>query len=138
MKKLTERTEIAQAMNFGKYPIIKIDLADKDEYGIKGTIVKIDTGKGYYLQATIRAYDDTKYLTTSCFGTMLVDNLSYEDYIEMADYANAPTIKADQEILIFTFNSVKKEVYAPTIIKTGKRVATMCSTPLQLETLYVL
>lgn len=138
MRTLIERKEIAQAINFGKYPVIKIDLADRDEYGIKGTKVNIDFGGDYLIHAEMRAYNDTKYLTTSKGGTMLSATVSYSDYMEMVDYANAPTIKADQEIVIFTYNSLRKEIYNPVIIKTGKKVDKFCSTPLDLEKYYVL
>lgn len=138
MKKLTERTEIAKAINFGKYPVIKIDLSDRDEYGVKGTKVRIDngtfkSGEAYFVKAEIRAYSDEKILTTSQGCGMLVDRLTYADYMEMTEYANAPIIKANQEILIFLYNSVTKEVYHPVIIKTGNRVDAHCSTPLELE-----
>lgn len=137
MKKLTGRAEIAKAINFGKYPVIKIDLADRDEYGVKGTKVNIDFGGEYFIRAEIRSYNDTKYLTTNQGSTTLKANLGYGDYIQMLEYANAPTIKADQEIVIVMINSEKKEVYAPVIIKTGKRIDKFCSTPLDLEKLYV-
>lgn len=138
MKRLTERTEIAKAINFKQYPVIKIDLADKDDYGIKGTKVNIDFGGDYYIHAEIRAYSDTRYLTTSQGATMLRASVSYSDYMEMTEYANAPTIKADQDILIFLHNSETREVFAPAIIRTGKRIDRNCQTPLELEKLYVL
>lgn len=137
MKRLTERTEIAKAINFGKYPVIKIDLADRDEYGVKGTKVNIDFGGEYFIHAKIRSYSDTKYLQTSQGATMLSATISYDDYIEMVEYANAPVIKADQEIVIVMVDSENRVVYEPVIIKTGKRIDKFCSTPLDLEKLYV-
>lgn len=138
MRQLTERHEIAEALNFNKYPVINIDLADRDDYGIRGTKVNIDFGGAYFIQAEIRAFNDTKHLTTKYYGTMLKKDLSYSDYLKMAEYANAPIIKADQEIVIFLHNSETKEVMYPTIIKTGKRVDSGSATPLQLEKLTVL
>lgn len=143
MQILKERTEIAKAINFGKYPVIKIDLSDRDEYGIKGTKVRIDngtfkSGEAYFINATIRAFSDEKILTISQGCGMLVDRLTYADYMEMIEYANAPIIKANQEILIFVYNSVTKAIYHPVIIKTGNRVDAHCSTPLELEKYTVL
>ena len=137
MKRLTDRTEIAKAINFGKYPVIKIDLADRDEYGVKGTKVNIDFGGEYLIHAEIRSYNDTKYLQTHQSGTMLKASIGYNDYIKMLEYANAPTIKADQEIVVVMVNSETKEVYAPAIIKTGNKIDKFCSTPLDLEKFYV-
>lgn len=138
MKKLTERTEIAKAINFGKYPVIKIDISDRDDYGIKGTKVRIDngtfsSGEKYFVNAEIRAYDDDKHLTTTAFGSSLKKTISYGDYIEMVEYANAPIIKPNQEIVIFLYNSITKDIYTPMIIKTGNRVDANCVTPLELE-----
>ena len=138
MKKLTKRTEIAQAINFGKYPVIKIDLADRDEYGIKGTMVRIDngtfkSGEPYYIKATIRTFNDENVLTTNSGSSSLVEKITYSDYMYMTDYANAPIIKPNQEILIFLYNSLSKEIYQPAIIKTGDRVYEHCITPLMLE-----
>lgn len=143
MKRLTERTEIAKAINFGKYPVIKIDLADRNEYGIKGTKVRIDngtfrSGEPYLINAEIKAYSDDKVLTTHQGCDMLVDRLTYDDYMEMTEYAKSPVIKANQEILIFLYNSATKDVYAPTIIKTGERIDAHCSTPLRFERFEVL
>ena len=142
MKRLTERTEIAMAINFNKYPVIKIDLADRDEYGIKGTKVRIDngtfkSGEPYMIRATIRSYNDEKCLSFSQGGTMLADKMCYTDYMEMVEYANTPIIKTNQEILIFLYNSVTKDIYAPVILKTGERIDAFCTTPLNLEKFYV-
>lgn len=138
MKRLTERTEIAKAINFNKYPVIKIDVADRDEYGIKGTKVRIDngtfrTGEPYFIDAVIRAYNDENVLTVKSYGCMLTKEIGYNDYLKMVEYANAPIIKANQEIVIFLYNSFTKDVYAPAIIKTGNRIDAFCITPLELE-----
>lgn len=138
MKSLNERKEIAQAINFNKYPVIKIDLSEHDEYGLKGTKVNIDFGAEYYLHAEIRAFNDTRYLTTTQGATVLSDSMSYSDYMEMVEYANAPVIKPNQEILIFTYDSKKKEIYPPVIIKTSEKIDRLCTTPLELEKVFVL
>jgi len=138
MKRLTERTEIAKAINFNKYPVIKIDLSERDEYGIKGTKVRFDIGEDYFLKGEIRAYNDTKYLVTTSRPAILKKEISYSDYLEDVEYANTPIIKANQEIVIFLYDSEKREIPAPAIIKTGERIDEFCMTPLTLEKLYVI
>lgn len=138
MKQLTERTEIAEAINLNKYPVIRIDLADRDDYGIRGTKVRIDngtfkSGEPYYIRAEIRSYNDENCLTTHSGSIWLSEKITYDDYMEMTDYANAPLIKPNQEILIVPYNSERKEAYSPIVIKTGDRVYPYCSTPLTLE-----
>jgi len=143
MKKLTERTEIAKAINFNQYPVIKIDLADYDDYGIKGAKVRIDngtfkSGEPYFINAKIRAYNDEKVLTIHQDCTGLSDRITYDDYMKDVEFANAPIIKANQEILIFLYDSSMRNIFQPIIIKTGEHIDAHCSTPLSLERLEVI
>lgn len=138
MKKLSERREIAEAINFGKYPVIKIDLSNTDEYGIRGTKVRFDIGRDYYLRGEIRAYKDTKYLVTVLRASMLKSEYSFYDFIEDVEYANTPIIKENQEILICLYNKDAKVVFNPVVIKTGSKINPFCSEPLKLEELIVL
>ena len=138
MKRLTERTEIASAINFRKYPVVKIDLSDIDDYGIKGAKVLIDngffrSGEPYYVKATLRAYNDEKVLKFHQYAHGLSASFTYHDIEEMLDYSSVPVIKADQDILICPINSVTREAYAPVILHTGKHLDPHSSTPLTLE-----
>lgn len=143
MKRLTERTEIASAINFRKYPVIKIDIAKRNEYGIEGTKVLIDngtfrSGEPYYIKATLTAYRDEKTLTFHAGATCLHASFTYSDMEEMLEYSNAPIVKADQDILICLINSETREAYAPVILHTGKEVSAFCTTPLTLEKFEIL
>lgn len=143
MKKLTERTEIASAINFRHYPAIKIDLAEVDEYGIKGAKVVIDngtfgSGEPFLIHAKLRAYKDEKVLTFSQGAIVIKEGFCYTDMEELLEYANAPVVKADQDILICLINSERREAYAPILLRTGKRVNPYCTTPLELERYEVL
>lgn len=138
MKRLTERTEIATAINYRKYPVIKIDLAEWDDYGIKGAKVLIDngcfkSGEPYYIRATIRAYTEERVLEFCQGATCLHAGFGYSDIRDMLDYANVPIVKADQEILICPINSNLRKAYAPIVLRTGKRIDANCTTPLTLE-----
>lgn len=138
MKFLETRTEIAKAINFKKYPTIRIDVSETDDYGIVGTHVLIDngtfrTGEPYYVRATIRAFRDEGYLVFKSYGSCLHADFTYSDMEKMLDYANVPVVKPDQEILVCLVDSVKRLVYRPVVLKTGARVDPHCQTPLTLE-----
>lgn len=133
MKKLSERKEIGKAINFGEYPVIKIDLAEKDDFGIKGTKVRFDIGKDYYARGFIRAYKDKGVLVTYLNSTMIKNGYSYNDYLEDIEYANAPIIKEKQEILICLYDSSSKLVFNPVLIYTGDKMDRFCLEPLKLE-----
>jgi hypothetical protein len=138
MKRLTERTEIASAINFRKYPVIEIDVSKVDEYGIRGTKVLIDngtfrSGEPYFVKATLRTYNDENVLKFSAGGTCLKADFGYSDIEKMLDYANAPIIKADQDILIVMIDRERRVAYKPVVLHTGNRVDANCMTPLTLE-----
>ena len=105
MKRLTDRTDIAEAINFKKYPVLHIDLADRDEHGIQGCKCCIDNGKfsdgtPYYVRATCRAFSDERKLTFHSGGTFLSDSFSYYDMEEMLEYANAPVIRPGEPVVV--------------------------------------
>lgn len=134
MKKLTERTDIAQALNFGKYPVLGIDISECDEYGLKGSKCRIDFGEfddgsKFYERAELRVYGDEMKLTFSAGGCGLSKDFSYYDFEEDMVYAAAPIVKANSEIAVSVFDSQKRELYGVFIVETGN-VNKFCSTPL--------
>ena len=135
---LRTREEIARAINFKQYPVVVIDLAQTDSYGIVGARVCIDNGKHsdglpYYIKATLRAFNDDKKLVFQAYGAYLSNSFCYSDMEEMLNYANVPIIKKDQDIVICLINSAMRISYCPVILHTGKRVNPHCQTPLGLE-----
>lgn len=137
MEFITERTAIAKALNFGKYPVLTIDLKDRDEYGLVGCKVRVDfgnfsDGEKFYEHAELRVYKDEKVLTFSSYGCCLDANFGYSDIAEMLEYANAPIIKPDQEIIIVITDSVNRTAYPLIKAKTGK-INKFCSTPISIE-----
>ena len=135
MKLLKDKHEMAMAMNFGKYPVLKIDLADSDDYGLKGCKVRIDAGtfkdgEPYTIKATLRVYRDECKLTTSSACVVLTNSFTYNDYEEMVEYAQAPLIKPDQEVVVAVYDSKKRIPYAAFITRTTKHVSRHCSTPI--------
>ena len=136
MRLLTERTEIAKAINGHDLPVITIDLADADDYGLKSQKVLIDNGTfkdgfPYYIRSEIRAYADEEKFKFSQGGTCLKASFGYYDMVEMLEYRNAPIVKVDQDVIISIIDSNKKVAYNPMILHTTKRIDAHCSTPLE-------
>lgn len=137
---INDRTEVARALNFGEYPVLTIDLADRDEYGLVGCKVKIDngtfrTGEQYFVRATIRVYSDEQTLTTSGANTYLKASYGYSDVKEMLEWAAAPVIKPNQDVVLAITNSKLGCAYDLYIVRTGSRVNAHCITPLTFEKL---
>lgn len=138
MKELKDRTEIATAINFRRYPVVTIDKAKTDEYGIVGAPVNIDNGtfrdgNPYFIRAVLRTYSDDNKLAFASYGSCLKDSFGYRDMMKILEYANAPVVKPGQEILVCIINSEKGLAWPPVLLKTGERVSPFCMTPLALE-----
>lgn len=135
---INDRQAVAKAINFGEYPVITIDLADSDEYGLVGSKVRIDngtfrTGEPYFIRATIHAFNDDQVLTTHSPGVCLHEEYGYSDVEEMIEWAKAPVIKADQDVLVMVIDSKLRCAYNPRIVHTAKHISAHCMTPLRFE-----
>lgn len=135
MKMLNTKQEIASTINSHTLPVVRLDLADADAYGIKSQKVLIDNGTfrdgfPYLVHAEIRAYRDERKFTFSSFCCCLTNSFSYHDMEEILVYANAPIIKKDSDVIIAIVDSKNKTVYKPIILHTGKYINPHCSTPL--------
>ena len=138
MKYIKDRQELAMTMNFGKYPVLKIDLADADDYGLKGCKVRIDAGTfsdglPYIITATLRVYCDECKLTTSADPCGLHADFTYHDYEKMVTNAQAPLIKPDQEVVVAVYDSKRKRAFAAILVRTNSFVSKHCTIPLGFE-----
>lgn len=137
MKVLKERTEIAKAINGRKYPVVTIDLAKTDEYGIVSEPVVIDNGTfddgfPYMIHSEIRCYSDEKNFTFSSGGVCISNSFGYYDVDEMTAYRNAPVIKPDEDVILVIKDTVNKKCWI-IMLHTSKRINKFCSTPLRFE-----
>lgn len=135
MKVLKERTEIAKAINSHKMPVITIDLADANEYGLKSEKVLIDNGTfkdgfPWYIHSEVNAYRDEGKFKFSQGSVGISASFTYYDIKEMLEYRNAPIVKADEDVIIAIIDSKKNQAYAPIILHTSKKIDAFCSTPL--------
>lgn len=135
MKVLRERTEIAKAINGHKMPVITIDFADADDYGLKSKKVLIDNGKfsdgfPYYIHAEVRAFRDEGKFTFKQYGTCIHNSFTFHDMEEMLEYRSAPIVKADEDVVIAVIDSKNKQMCYPIVLHTNGKINPHCSTPL--------
>lgn len=108
MKYLTDRQEIAQAMNFGRYPVIRIDVetpkAGWDDV-FEGDIVKVESPSkrypGSYIRGRVMKYpeDGSRYAVMPDV-VCLKNDFGYSDVIEMLGYAQAPMLRAGEIVVV--------------------------------------
>lgn len=121
VKVLSERKDMAKALNFGKYPVLTYDL-DKKE-GCKVIVMKDTRSHGVMrygctlYQGKIKEDDGIFYLLTH--ATMLTSHVGVDDWLKSAELANAPVIEADQEVAILV-HSKEMNFAVVKIVKSGK------------------
>lgn len=130
MKILKERTQIAEAINFDKYPVLTIDTSNTYEIGGKvvgfiGCKVRsnpsIFRGVKLYDRCTLCWFEDKKIFTLSGSSVTLSARFGYTEIIEDVEYANAPIVEKNQEVVIIVYNSKTNQMLNPMIVNLEKR-----------------
>lgn len=105
MTYLTDRHEIAKAMNFGKYPVVHINMeTPKDGYEgyFVGDKVKVMAPNGRYTDAYATGdlyYCDGEYgVNTDACG--LHAGFGYYDVMESMKIAQAPVFHAGEQVVV--------------------------------------
>lgn len=138
MSRLLEtKRDIATSINRHDLPVIRVDLADTDEYGLNGGKVLVDAGTfpdgfPFLIQAEFRAYRDEKRFTVSSHGACLTNSFSYYDMEDLLAYANAPIIRPNSEVIVCVVDSIERKAFKPVVLRTGN-VTKHCSTPISFE-----
>lgn len=108
MKYLIDRQEIAQAMNFGKYPVVRIDVetpkAGWDDV-FEGDLVRVESPSkrhpGSYIRGRVMKYPEEENRYTIMPDTVcLHSDFGYGDVIEMLGYAQAPMLHAGETVVV--------------------------------------
>ena len=154
---LNDRQEIGKAMNFGKYPVLWMEVGkpmngweDFQAYeGCKAKIVSHTTSHGDLIYAgTLRMYEDeqntaeqteedkfTPWRWTNIHlshgGTFLSADFGYNDVIEDLEAAQAVMIEPNQEVIVVFKDSVNKRCWVRKMVTTS-HVNPHCSTMLML------
>ena len=108
MMYLTDRHEIGCAMNFGKYPVLTINLENNPFEGsrfAKGGRVRVawDHKDSRYEGMTTHGelfLDEDGKLKISGEGAMLTASFGYSDVMKMAAEANVPVVHKGQGVVV--------------------------------------
>lgn len=136
MKYLTERREIAKAMNFGKYPVLRLDLSNRpaqsyapDSDFCAGDRVRVAWDKPGYEGMTTRGkvyFSDGRYaIDQGC--SILKNSFTRNDIIEDYEWSCAPLVHAGQEVILIIDNPIEKKC-AVALMKVSERIDIHCST----------
>jgi hypothetical protein len=138
MKKIVSREEFAKLVNFGKYPVLNVDMNQEGFMNeiFDGCKVKVDfgyfkTGERYLEAGEFKYYKKENKFYVANYGTCISNRFCYEDAMEAVENAQAPLIDEGQEVVIVVNNSKEKtvDVYLAKAINKRK----FCSTMLEFE-----
>ena len=132
MKILSKKTEMAEAINFGKYPVLTIDLATDCQYfkgeliGVCGCKVKHSPTKYndnvLYERGELRWWRDSKIFSLSSSSSTISSSFSYYDLMEDIEYANAPIVEeTKKEVVIIIHDSKKHKAIFPILVNLSER-----------------
>lgn len=116
MKALTDRTQIAKALNYGKYPVLEFDFGieeniyrcGEDIIGFKGSKVRIPwtyQNETHYEKSQMNWFNDEQVLSIGNGGCCLTASFGYKDIEEMLEYTNAPILDKAQKFVLVLRNS---------------------------------
>ena len=128
MKYLTDRKEIAAALNFGKYPVLTINRENKpyandlpeSDYAI-GCRVRVSWDRNDGMTTRGNLYYEKGKLAISSGATIMKASFGYEDVMEMVSEANAPLVHKGQEVVVVEQWESKKECTVR-IMKVSDRI----------------
>lgn len=138
-KYLTERTEVAEAINFGKYPVLYIDFDSKFNR----------SSNGYYKGCDVRVKYDRSDGTLRTEGNLEMENGKYSisnnaiclhasfgrsDIIEDYKWSRAVTVSKGQTVVLIEDWSEAKRCKVR-MMKVSDRINTSCMTVAYLEDL---
>lgn len=140
MKYLTDRHEIAMAINFGKYPVLTLDrennpLGTKSDYAV-GCRVRVawDHKDKRYEGMTTHGhlYYSDGTLKISGEGACLSAGFGYQDVMKMAAEANTPIVHKGQEVVVVE-EWPSKGMCTVRIMRIKNYVDTQCMVATSLE-----
>ena len=144
MKYLTDRHEIAMAMNFGKYPVLHINLENRPFSDIRpdsdyatGDTVRVDWGEKQGSRYEGMATRGELYIENGRYGIgyhgcCLHKAFGYTDVIEDMHNAQTPLVRAGQEVVLVEDWPSKKECTVR-MMKISDRIDKNCQTVCTLE-----
>ena len=138
MKTITNRQDFGTKVNFGEYPVIKIDMSQKPfmDTIYHGDKVRVDFGhyrsghRNLGCGELIYNIKDNTYEIAS-YGICLTKDFCYEDAMEQVEYSQAPIINEGDKVVIVLYNSKEKDIKV--YLATAKDKREFCSTMLVFE-----
>lgn len=140
MNIITERHEIGITMNFGKYPVIGLDMSNtyEDWDFIIGSKVRVAWDRkdpkweGMASRCEL-VVSRGKYKLNS-HGCCLSADFSVDDFIEDVENANAPLVHRDQIVAVAHYSKSIGTKFVR-MMKVSSRIDTQCMTVATLEDL---
>lgn len=143
MRYLKHREQIATAINFGKYPVLRLDLSNRpaqsyatDSDFCVGDRVRVAWDKPGYEGMTTRGnvyFEGGRYAIDQG-GSVLKNSFGRHDIIEDYEWSYAPLVHAGQEVVLIIDNPIEKKC-AVALMRVSAHIDIHCPTVAYLEEL---
>lgn len=138
MKEILKREEFAKEVNFGKHPVLTIDMSKEGFMNAiyTGCKVRIDngnfrTGERFLARGEFIYNKQEDKFEVANYGICISARFCYEDAMKDIEYAQAPIVKDGEEVIIVKHNSETKDIRV--FIATAKLYDIHCSTMMTFE-----
>lgn len=139
MMYLTDRQEIAAAMNFGEYPVLTINLENRPYEGsdyARGCRVRVawDSKERRYAGMTTHGelFIENGRLQISGEGACLSASFGYSDVMRMAAEANVPVVHKGQ-VVVVVMEIPSTKTCMVRMMRISSRIDIHCQTVCHLE-----
>ena len=149
---LDDRKEIGLAMNFGKYPVLWMEIGKSPKgyesqmyEGCKATIISKTRSCGdlRYTGELAMFADEQDVSVLPCpwlwdhiklknYGTCIKSVFGYSDVIEDLENANTPILETNQEVVVVFKDSVERKCVVRKMVTSG-RIDPHCYTMMSIE-----
>ena len=132
-KFVTDRHEIAKLMNFGKYPVLKLDRENHLGYEntdyCKGSKVRIEYESRNYgkMLKDVTLYMENGKYGFSSPGCFLNNSFGYSDVMEMADWAETQIVHKGETVVLVEYWKSERNCRVR-LMKVSERIDIHCET----------
>lgn len=138
MKEIKSREEYAKVVNFGKYPVLMVDMNQKafmdeiyDGGKVRVDFGHFDDGERWLGCGEFKYYKKENKFYVASYGICISNNFTYEDAMEDAEYGNSPIINEGDEVVIVVHDS--KERYVKCYVAKAINKRKFCTSMLEFE-----
>lgn len=119
------RNAAACIMNYRLAPVIPFDLGVCNNRLVGDTTVRLEYGNRFIHTTLKYSVEDEKYMFLYS-GAFLSADFGYDDFMELVNHSQSPSVKAGQVVVLATYFSNYKGICGMHFMKVSDRIEPHC------------